>query len=665
MKKNNRARQKKWKRIIFNFLILFLFFSTVYFIFAIALYKIETQIRIVGCLALIDILFLLYTLLKKFRKKIMPRNFIIVSVIVFIYSITITITAHAMNNVYNKVSTISKTTTSLYSTSIITRKDSPADGVEDIKNSKIAVINDTDDYESYDLRNTIIEKEKLRKSSIVEYDNGIDLLNDLINGKIDFAIVPTNYEDRFTSDEEVNDISEKTKIIYTKKESKDTKISTKKKNKSLKEPFTVLIMGFDTVGDGIGTVGGGDALLLVTVNPQTANTTILSIPRDSYMPISCMNGRKNKITNAGWKGESCINDTLENYFGIDIDYHVKINFNGVVQLVEAVGGVEVDVPYPFCEQNSKRQWGKNTIKVDAGLQTLNGEEALAFARHRKNTSSKMLKYCEAKYIKTDNGYYNDFTRGQDQQIIIKALLKKFKNIDSFDKIEDILDTISKNIETDISMDNLFSLYDLGKNILKNSADADTAFNMQKLYLSGADARIYDYSFKHNNGTKLITYNYSIYEESKEAVITAMKQNLNLIAITPVKSFSYSIKEKYEEYVIGKNVGTTNSLVLLPNFVGSNVSVAEDFADKNNLTLNINYTTGSPGQKVGQIISQNIPAATDLDMLNASRSVEITVVDTVDQSQIDTDTDETDEQVEDDNVQTDEEDTETDDTETTQ
>lgn len=621
--------KKNWKKLLLTFSIIFLIFSTFYLIFAIALYKgIETKIRVVGCLALINALALFIVILKKFKKKLIINVFVITAIISLIYSTTITVVAYKINNIYNKISRISEKSSSTYSTSIITRKESSADGIEDIKNNKIAVINDKEDYEIYDLANIIIDENNLKSENVVKYDNGVELLKDLLDGKIDFAILPTNYDARFSSNDGLENISEKTKIIFTKTEKKEQEISSNKKAKSLNEPFTILIMGVDTVGDGIGSGGGGDALILVTFNPKTTNTTILSVPRDTYMPISCLNGRKNKITNAGWHGESCISESLEDFFDIEIDYHVRINFNGVVQLVDALGGVEVDVPYAFCEQNSKRQWGKNTIFVKSGKQKLNGEQALAFARHRK-TTQYMASYCGASYV-THPNYWNDFIRGQNQQVVIKALMQKFKDIDNFSTVENLLDTISKNIETDISTDSLLSLYNLGKNILKKSSSVEEAFNMQKLYLSGEDARIYDYSFKHNAGSKLSLYNYSAYEESKDAIIKAMKRNLGLEPIVPVKTFTFSIKTPYEEYVIGRDVGTTSTLELLPSFIGKEESEAKAYANSHDINLIVNYVTGSRGQFVGQILSQNVPMNTDIDMLN---SVTITVVESIPQTTI--------------------------------
>ena len=118
-------------------------------------------------------------------------------------------------------------------------------------------------------------------------------------------------------------------------------------------------MGVDSEKEGIeNSTFNGDSLMLLTFNPETLSTTMLSIPRDSYVPIACFAGqRKNKITHAAWKGESCMIDTIQNFLDVKIDYYVKINFKGVVKLVDALGGVQVDVPYNLCEQNSNREWG--------------------------------------------------------------------------------------------------------------------------------------------------------------------------------------------------------------------------------------------------------------------------------------------------------------------
>ena len=109
----------------------------------------------------------------------------------------------------------------------------------------------------------------------------------------------------------------------------------------------MLLMGIDSTEEGLdkNAVANGDSLMLVTFNPKTLNATMLSIPRDSYVPISCFVGKyENKITHAAWHGTDCMMQTIEDYFGITIDYYAKVNFKGLVHLVDAVGGIDVEVP---------------------------------------------------------------------------------------------------------------------------------------------------------------------------------------------------------------------------------------------------------------------------------------------------------------------------------
>ena len=90
----------------------------------------------------------------------------------------------------------------------------------------------------------------------------------------------------------------------------------------------------------------GDTLMLMSFNPKTLDAILLSIPRDTYVPIACNNKNYAKINSSAAYGTSCVISTINNLLGINIDYYVKINFKGVVDLVEAVGGVEVDVEAP-------------------------------------------------------------------------------------------------------------------------------------------------------------------------------------------------------------------------------------------------------------------------------------------------------------------------------
>ena len=495
-----------------------------------------------------------------------------------------------------KVSDNSDYTT--YSASLVTLKDNKAESLDDIDDAKLGVLEDETSIEG-----NIIPKEVIKKKNLTnkteDYDSYISMIDALKDGKIDYIFLPTNYSIMFGSMEGYEDLKDTTKVIYTqtKKVKKDKEEVAN--TKPITEPFTILLMGVDSETEGIGNSSfNGDSLMVVTFNPKTLSTTILSIPRDSYVPIACFNNqKKNKITHAAWKGEECMQKTIENFLDINIDYYVKINFKGVVGLVDTLGGVDIDVPYNLCEQNSNRQWGNNTVYIEQGKQTLNGEQALAFARNRHPNPSM----CSAKWTNYNS---NDFIRGQHQQEVVMALLNKFKSVKNLDTVYNLLDTISNNMNTNMSTEQILSLYNVFKDISakagKNSDMADL-LGMQRLYLNGYDQRIYDYG-----GTNLSLYNYVLYDDSIKAVSDAMKENLELKKTKAIKKFSFNINNPYEEVVIGKDKTSKTSLVLVPSFVGKSLSYVNSFCGANGIKVNVK------GNGTGTVISQSVPSGANVE-----------------------------------------------------
>ena len=399
------------------------------------------------------------------------------------------------------------------------------------------------------------------------------------------------YQSMFTSIEAYKNISEDTKVIYTQKKSVKQEVSA---GKSLKEPFTILLMGIDSDTNDLSQSSSfnGDSLMLITFNPTTLNSTILSIPRDTYVPIACFNGkRKNKITHAAWQGEQCMMDTITGFTGIPIDYYVKINFKGAVQLVDALGGIDAEVPIGFCEQNSDRAWGENTICVDAGYQHLNGEQALAWARHRKSAG------------------FDDFVRGQNQQLVVKAMLNKLKDVRDLDTVYKILDTVGNNMATNMTTSEILSLYNIGKDVLTRTKDmaVEDVLSMQHLYISGADASIYDYSTINGQGTRMRLYNFVPYQESLDAVIEAMKINLGMISPKMTKTFSFDASVPYEENIIGKMSKGSTNLTLLPDFTGDSVSYVQSYGSSHGIRIIVNGN-GS------RVVSQSVPYGADIEFV---------------------------------------------------
>jgi LCP family protein required for cell wall assembly len=203
---------------------------------------------------------------------------------------------------------------------------------------------------------------------------------------------------------------------------------------------SVLIMGVDASdvranADSSRT----DTLMVATLNKDDKSVKLLSIPRDSYVYIPKV-GYETKINHAhAYGGTKATIDTVENLLDIPIDYFVKVNFEAFIDVVDAVDGIEYDVPYEFKEQNSKDK--ANAIHLMKGKQKLDGEQALALARTRKKD--------------------NDLERGKRQQEIIKSIVDKAVSVNSILKYDDILEAVGKNMTTNMTFSEMKSFISYG------------------------------------------------------------------------------------------------------------------------------------------------------------------------------------------------------------
>ncbi len=608
-KRTQRMEEKRKKKHRLS--LFFTFVSTLvliggagYLIYTVSLLNnIENNLRLIGSIVLGLICFILFVLAIKTYRKHKNGKLAFIIILMLLIGLGGAFAGYNVNKIYSTLDDVSDTTGyKTYSSSIVTLSTNSVSSISKIGDEVIGMFNDESSVDGYKIPKEIIEKENL-SNEIKEYSNYIEMIDALYKGDIKYAFLPTNYSVMFGSMEGYEDIKDKTKIIYTKKKKmKDDGEVISSKGKKIDSPFTVLIMGVDSETNGIkGSSFNGDSLMLITFNPKTLGATILSIPRDSYVPIACFNNKKrNKITHAAWQGESCMIKTIQNFLDVDIDYYVKINFKGAVSLVDALGGVEIDVPYSLCEQNSDRAWGASTVYIKKGLQTLNGEQALAYSRNRHANPDK----CSKEWTSYTS---NDFIRGQHQQEVVTALLNKFKSVKDLNTVYKLLDTISNNMVTNMSTDQILSLYNVFKDIAsRTDSDTDMAdvLGIQRLYLNGYSAMIVDYG-----GSNLNLYNYVLYDESVKAVSNAMKENLGLKTVKPIKSFSFDVNTPYEKEVIGKKLTGKKSLTLVPSFVGQTLSYAQSWCSSHGIKVTVNGGNG-------YVISQNVPAGANVEDVKA-------------------------------------------------
>ncbi|PGL70349.1 LCP family protein [Bacillus sp. AFS055030] len=206
---------------------------------------------------------------------------------------------------------------------------------------------------------------------------------------------------------------------------------TRKRNTPLnmkeKDPFSVLLLGVDKRP---GDKGRSDSLMVITVNPTKHTTKIISIPRDTRTEIVGKN-RTDKINHAfAFGGIQMSVNTVEKFLNIPIDYYLEVNMEGFKDIVDAIGGVEIMNTLDFTNDG---------FHFEKGLLSLNGEKALSFSRMRYEDPQ------------------GDFGREARQRQIIQEVINKGTKIKSLVSYKDILNSISKNLETNLTLDEMFDI----------------------------------------------------------------------------------------------------------------------------------------------------------------------------------------------------------------
>ncbi|RBW67590.1 LCP family protein [Bacillus taeanensis] len=255
-----------------------------------------------------------------------------------------------------------------------------------------------------------------------------------------------------------------------------------------KDNFSVLFVGIDSSKTRVEERNLSedhsrtDALILATFNKDKESVKMVSIPRDSRIEI-VGKGFNDRINHAhAFGGIDMTVATVEEMFDIPVDYYVTLNFNAFIDIVDTLGGIEVDVPFEITEQDSQDNQGAITLKP--GIQTLNGEEALAFSRYRKDS---------------------DIYRGARQQEVIKAIVSKSISITALPKYDEIIDHFGENILTNFSLGNIVAL----------SKHSGSLQDIESFMLEGQDLWL--------NGA----YYYQPNEESVEEISQTFKEHLAL------------------------------------------------------------------------------------------------------------------------------------------
>ncbi|MBS3201231.1 LCP family protein, partial [Turicibacter bilis] len=365
---------------------------------------------------------------------------IILTIVALIGLFTGTYFGYVNTRVYHSLNNMTMQD-SIISYSLVTMADSPFTEVKDLEGYTIGTLNLTKQEVIDNIDQFLEENELTDEAEVEKYDSPISMIHDLYDGKVDAIIVGDNYGSLFSEQLGFEDIKNETKILANiETVIQQEELKPGMANTSLiDDPFSILLIGVDSTEQGLEAASLADSLIIATVNPQNLSVTMTSIPRDSYVEIPCFNNTKDKITHSNNGGTTCVIESVEKMFDLNIPYYVKINFKGVVELVDTIGGIYVDVPVTIEEQDSNRQFGEHLITVEEGYQHLNGEQALALSRHRKTLAK------------------GDLGRAEHQQLVIEGIVNQMlTEMNTVGEFLDLLDVLGNNIETNISLNQMTS-----------------------------------------------------------------------------------------------------------------------------------------------------------------------------------------------------------------
>lgn len=206
-------------------------------------------------------------------------------------------------------------------------------------------------------------------------------------------------------------------------------------NKITKEPFVIYLSGVDTRGE-LTEKARSDVNILAVVNPQTKRVALINTPRDYYVDLAGTNS-KDKLTHAGLYGVETSMATLGNLYGVNVDHYIRINFAGFINIIDALGGVDVYSDQAFTSVGSPGYYDPTTFVE--GWNHLDGKAALAFARERHAFAS------------------GDIQRGINQMKVIDAMLNKIKSPAILMGFSKIMDSASDCFVTSFSQDQISAL----------------------------------------------------------------------------------------------------------------------------------------------------------------------------------------------------------------
>ena len=346
----------------------------------------------------------------------------------------------AVNSVQSALSKIVGKMTETEITEVRVMNDNPATSMGDTRGYTFGYIADADTKNTQSILDEISKSFGTIKSK--GYDSMTALADALYDDEVDAILINQSYVDLLTEKDGYTDFRDQTRVLYTYTTTHE--VDPIVPNTSItKEPFVVYCSGIDARVDDISAKSRSDVNILAVVNPTTKQILLVNTPRDYYLPLA-RNGELDKLTHAGLYGIDESMKVLGNLYGVQADYYVRVNFAGLVKIVDALGGVDIEsdanfscVPMETPDGNGDYTYQKYSFTK--GINHVNGSQALAFARERKAFAD------------------GDNRRGQHQMTVIKAIVNKACSSAVLTKYQELLKAASDAFITNMPYADISSL----------------------------------------------------------------------------------------------------------------------------------------------------------------------------------------------------------------
>lgn len=448
---NGKRKKKKNKRLISKFMTIFMIISLALLIFQIIKLNLLPAKLIVLVSLVMIILCLIVLLIFHFKaKKFLPRilaGFVALCMCVglaygnyFIYK---------TDDTFDVVTSLADSKATM--TSIVVLKSSSIKKEKDLKGKTIGTILDMDKVATKRMLKDLDSDNMKYKTK--DYSTLDDMMEAFYAGEVDAICLNEKYRDILHESEAYFNFQTDSRVVhqnvhYTKVEKNDN--PSDPVNDISKDAFTVLVSGNDSYGTLQDSNTRSDANLLLTVNPKTGTILMTSIPRDYYVELvcpeddpelACPEGSSDKLTHSGLMGVKSTEETIEKALGIKINYNVRINFSSVVNLVDALDGIDLDIKKG---EEVDIFYVNSQPGLSVGKHHVDGETALAFARERHA------------YLDGDN------QRVRNQQKVFKAIFKRIVSPKMITNYGKFMDALAVAFDTNLSGDEIsnFVKYEL-------------------------------------------------------------------------------------------------------------------------------------------------------------------------------------------------------------